>query len=239
MYINGNKVEKTTDDTINDYNSGSSAIFCNNVTVEPGDVVEIRNAVLDDVLGTKGKLKALDNIGVLFKYDTAKKVKTDPVGIVGSYNFGSFRPWSTVSLSKLEPGYEYDMTVYSSNENIYPMNVYHITSAAPIVNRIDYCDRYVVKESDVPCPLYGKDDEMYKIFPFISTSDIDDYNVTVSFFEQYPGVDSGFSMEFVASPYSIEEITMVDTLITGPAIVRGAATKYPGRGNSFDITFVE
>lgn len=239
MYVNGNKVEKTTDDTINDYSAGSFAIFCDNVTVEPGDVVEIRNAVLDDVLGTKGKLKGFDNIGVLFKYDTANKAKTDPIGIVGSYSFGSFRPWSTVSLSKLEPGYEYAMTVYSSNESIYPMNVYHITSAAPVVNHIEYCDRYVVKESDVPCPLYGNDGVMYKILPFISTSDIDDYNVTVSLYEQVPGVDSGFSMEFVASPYSIETIDLIDNIIKGPTVLRGAATKFPGRGNSFDITFVE
>lgn len=176
------------------------------VTVNPGDVIEIRDAILEgDLPGPE-----IDFLSILYDYDPINKTYTELRGLSSVFQNEYFHPVPVIRLSDLPEGHYYAIKMVLSGDGGYyfPFQGVNITTSSPTLE-FEYNNRYVVTGNE---EMYVIGDDQYTYIPILSTSNRDNLNV------EYTGKSYSILPDIYGNPISSVDVDGGYLLIKGTII---------------------
>lgn len=227
LYIN----DKLVKQDIESSETYAGAMYIDGVVLSPGDVLEIRNAVVDDVVGTQAELRYATMMDILFDLPDGVSpgsnfTPTNPRALPSSFVFGNFSPWGVVSLSDAPTGYRFAFLRVIGNHLYYPAGGYSLDEELPMLESVHYMNKYIYRGDE---ELYYSGSKSYVPICFRSTSSLDTY-----FAKVYGWGNTymlGFQLEALRVPgvsYEFGFRNPVDV----PAAYLWSARPYPSAGVS-------
>lgn len=228
LYVNGN-LAKSDLDSCEKYAGG---MFVDGVVLRPGDVVEIRNAVVDDIVGTQGSVREYEMLDILYDLPDGEVVDgryipVNPRALSSSFVFGNFTPWSVVALSDVPEGSRFAFLSVSASYSVYPVGGYALEESIPVLGDVQYVSQYIYKGDEYSFSFSKKN---YVSIPFRSTSDIDAYVGAVSLWGD--AYFMGFQLTKLGAPASSFEYGIIKQAINSPGWISWVINKFPSSGDS-------